>query len=175
MDLVPESEETRMDWRTNYVDIFSCMLFESTGDSEADSDFNGADDAGSSHEATAGLAEDDAFSCSCENACYNDFDHPTGTGVYVANADEVEREEAGEYVSHLCDEYEDEEVESSGANCYMEVVFKRNRDESEAAESEAESVAGQRNKKKLKVCGAELKKLDERDKDRHFWEACLAS
>lgn len=187
MNFVPESEETHMDWRTTYVDISSCMLFESIGDSEeADSNANGGDDTGSSHEATAGLAEDDAFSCSCENECYDDLDHPTGTGdyVYAVNFDEkkldVEEEEWGEYVSHLCDEYEDEDVESSDANCcnagdHKKVVLKRNGDEWEAAELETEAGAGQRSKK-LKVCGAELElKLNQRDKDRHFWEACLAS
>ncbi|KAL3531407.1 hypothetical protein ACH5RR_010729 [Cinchona calisaya] len=163
--------------RRNYVDISSCMLFEATGDSEADFDTSvNIDNMGASSEDTAGLAEDDAFSCSCENEC-NDFDHRTEDYVYFGDHDEEEKKESvHEYEEEEEDDDEDEDetvnqVLRTNDHNYMAGVkiLKRNIDHQALNEEFIEEGS----RKKLKVCRSGF--MSERDKDRHFWETCLAS
>lgn len=165
-----------MDWR-DYVDISSCMLFETTGDSEADFDITV--NMGASSEDTAGLAEDDAFSCSCENEYYQDFDHRTEDHVY---ADDEEEEEEKLVDDEYHEEEEVDEGEDNGetvdqvrndhqCKAGVKVVLKRNSTHQKSEEGEV--VMEEQQRKKMKVCGAEL--MNERDKDRLFWESCLAS
>ncbi|KAL3517504.1 hypothetical protein ACH5RR_020093 [Cinchona calisaya] len=153
-----------MEWRCNYVDVSSCMLFETIGDSEeADSNFNHNDDIGGSiYEERSGLAEDDAYSCSCETHEYcKDFDHPTGDDCVYVDDDHNEEENVGyEY-------YEDEEDAVDQVVIDDIKVLKGNR------EWESEEGLTVTRTKKLKVCCSEF--LNEPDKDRHFWETCLAS
>uniref|UniRef100_A0A5B6YUZ5 Uncharacterized protein n=1 Tax=Davidia involucrata TaxID=16924 RepID=A0A5B6YUZ5_DAVIN len=153
-----------MDLR-NVVDVSSFLHCEATGDSEADSDLNmGA------VSTDMDVAEDDAQSCSCDlSDCarvieFDHFDDDDGDDLEYVHDDDDD------------DDYDDddEEEEEEVINQYWAG------DDKVAPPSKAPGLvtctaaAGQR--KKSRGCIDPTKELmNEMDRNKLFWETCLAS
>ncbi|CAI9781137.1 unnamed protein product [Fraxinus pennsylvanica] len=141
------------------LDVSCLMLFEASGDSEID----GVDDA------TVGSFvedEDDAESCSygsfdwkCIKEIENDFDQRVEF-FCLKDDEEVENDGNHEEVEDMVEQY------YCGGYEAAEVVAPNASEESVVAEKF----------KKPKVCeDPNMKMMHQRDRDRLFWEACLAS
>ncbi|KAL2535342.1 uncharacterized protein Fot_16733 [Forsythia ovata] len=141
------------------LDVSSLMLFEASGDSEID----GVDDA---TVVSFEEDEDDAESCSygsshceCIKKIEIDFDQRV-EDFCLKDDEELENEGNHEEVEDVVDQY-------YGGYKAREVAPPPNTSE--------ESVVADKFKKS-KVCDdANMKMLNQRDRDRLFWEACLAS
>lgn len=129
-----------MDDERNVIDVTSFLLFESIGDSEADSDLNMANSLGQEINRDE---VDDAESCS-------DYVGP----IELCDFDHDQEEHDDDHEDDIDDEEEEEEEDGIDQvwSSYGKVVLH----------------------KKSKVC-VDDSKMNERDKDRHFWETCLAS
>lgn len=163
----------------NYVDVSSSILFETTADSEADSDINRNTDGDMC------LADDDALSCSCDGIDLNDFetaranhdqfdlvDDEKPMDDDYRNFDEEDEDE---------DEDEDEEEEGvveqfwNGDNCNNKAKDLKNRTNGRSLPNYSPGVLMEKRqrRKKLKICAEEF--VNQRDRDKLFWETCLAS
>uniref|UniRef100_A0A5B6YUN0 Uncharacterized protein n=1 Tax=Davidia involucrata TaxID=16924 RepID=A0A5B6YUN0_DAVIN len=154
-----------MDLR-NVVDVSSFLHCEATGDSEADSDLNmGA------VSTDMDVAEDDAQSCSCDlSDCarvieFDHFDDDDGDDLEYVHDDDDDDDDYDD---------DDEEEEEEVINQYWAG------DDKVAPPSKAPGLvtctaaAGQR--KKSRGCIDPTKELmNEMDRNKLFWETCLAS
>ncbi|CAA3026790.1 Hypothetical predicted protein [Olea europaea subsp. europaea] len=158
--------------RKAVFDVSSFILFEATGDSEVDREVPAA---------AMDVAEDDALSCS---ACTNEYINQEewgGDKVAPSNASK------GCTVVHqqrkklkIGDDYHSrgEEMEEDDSCSTTGVVDQEcNGDEAALPTTRASfSVAVPKKSKKLKTCEApNIKLLNQGDRDKLFWEACLGS
>ncbi|CAA2973302.1 Hypothetical predicted protein [Olea europaea subsp. europaea] len=146
------------------LDVSCLMLFEASGDSEID----GVDDAtvGSFEE-----DEDDAESCSYESSdwkCIKKIENDSDQRVDIfclKDDEEVENDGNHGEVEDVVEQY------YCGNYKAAEVVVPPPRPPNASEESEVAEKF-----KKPKVCDdPDTKMMNQRDKDRLFWEACLAS
>ncbi|CAL5425330.1 unnamed protein product [Camellia sinensis] len=143
----------KMDEKKEFVDLSSMMLFEATGDSETISELNiVAVDA-----ELMDAAEDDALSCSCDDLMncelgkFDDLGHTHDEVYHVADHGGDEEEDIDQDWTDGGDDEDDDEVVMS-------------------------STAKAREHKKLRVCvDSAMELMNEMEKSRLFWEACLAS
>ncbi|CAN4091459.1 unnamed protein product [Withania somnifera] len=169
---------------SSLVDVSSFLLFESTGDSEFDSNFWCTSDdpmdslitLNTSHQRF--LEDDDAQSCSYEECCHvvavvdDDGEDMNDLDFKIVNEDNKDDDNDGVVDSSRC---------SHGFNC-KHVGWNRNMEDEDEDDDEA-GVVEQRwmngvNKKCKSnyvnsVVDTEFKR--QKDKDKLFWETCLAS
>ncbi|CAK9175883.1 unnamed protein product [Ilex paraguariensis] len=154
-------KETEMA-RRNVFDVCPFLLFEVTGDSEVDSDLNMVGTI--IEEDRVEVAEDDAESCSCElddDVRLNEFDdsdhnreHDHGNDHLHENDKEAAEKEEGEVINQ---DWTGDKGVLSSTNSISKFVMARKR-------------------KKSEVCvDKTLEVMNQRDRDRLFWETCLAS
>lgn len=144
-----------MSWMES-VDVYSCMMFEAAGDSEADSDINhlGLSDDG------ACLNDDDAMSCSCDGELRDRL--PSGD-----NVDEEKQATDHDKVYKVYDDGDDDEDEEDDA---VNQILKPKTNSSRHVKSQGTN-------QDFWVCSDStmLKLMDDKDRDKLFWETCLAS
>ncbi|XP_059663797.1 pheromone-processing carboxypeptidase KEX1 [Cornus florida] len=135
-----------MEWR-NFVDMSSFLLFEAAGDSEADSDLN-------MDAVDTNVADDDAQSCSCD---FSD-------SVLVPEFDDFSDDQGSLHHDDDDDDGDEEEEEAIDQNWTgdSKVV--------PPFTMPGMAVAGQLNK--MRAC---VDSNTEMQKNRDFWETCLAS
>ncbi|KAI5680376.1 hypothetical protein M9H77_01603 [Catharanthus roseus] len=166
-----------MDW-LNCVDFCCSMLFEATADSEADSDVNKNMDHALLRDDN-GLAEDDALSCSFDDefdlisTADLEFDQIDEQHEEVIKADDSESE-------NVADDDDDDDEEEQGEFNQIgngNVVGRKTKKDLNSNWNRGVFTDSDRRLKKLKVCGDSMKQelMNERDKDKLFWETCLAS
>ncbi|KEH43117.1 hypothetical protein MtrunA17_Chr1g0192951 [Medicago truncatula] len=141
-----------MDRKKNSGDFFSCGLYEATGDSEADicdPYINmDCDIARSVYDDD----NDDAMSCSNDGSAVNEHDHSWCDDDDEKRLEDDEEEKDVVYGTSYCSEDDDDD------------------------DDEKNEIHNQQKKKKWYVSfdlGHES--MDEMEKNRRFWEACLAS
>lgn len=154
-----------MDWRNwnnNVVDVSSFMLFESTGDSEADSDLNMVANSLSDDNMGVTYEVDDALSCcsdSCESSVrdYND-DHDQEYAQFSNK-----KEQHYDYNPRYRDRNDDEEEEDKDDAIDQDWT------------SGKEGFVLARKKKSNVYEDSTMEPMKKEEKDKLFWETCLAS
>lgn len=165
--------------RMNYVDVSSSILFETTADSEADSDMNGNMDG------HLCLADDDALSCSCDGNDLNDFETTGYHDQFDLVGDEEPMPEDDDYRNFEDEEDEDDDEEEeeegvveqfwNGDNCNNKTKDLKNPTNGRSLPNYSPGVLMEKKqrRKKLKICAEDF--MNQRDRDKLFWETCLAS
>lgn len=132
------------------VDLFSWFLFESTGDSEDIFELNVA-----SEDAKMDVEEDDAHSCCCDFMVFDDLGDTHDEDYHI-----VDDDDGG-------DDYFDDDDDGD------------DEDDDDDEEEEVSSRGKSRQHKKLRVSddsiSTTMELMNEMEKSRLFWEACLAS
>ncbi|XP_021906861.1 uncharacterized protein LOC110821361 [Carica papaya] len=137
-----------MDLKMNVVDVSSFFLFEGTGDSEIDFDHHPT----MASTETRDHADDDAESCSYTHVSFSDsgsivteFSDCTFKGFF-------DEKDVGNYREEKDEEVEDQEE----VNSYQ-------------------TVDSSRKKTSVNVIDSVKKLMNEKERSKLFWEACLAS
>ncbi|EXC34672.1 hypothetical protein L484_020441 [Morus notabilis] len=139
-------EATSTDTDKNVVDVSSFFLFEATGDSESCSKTN-------PDERVSDLDDDDAESCSWDST-----DRCPSNGDSMDSVDAIDRNCSNDDEDDECDRDEEEEG-------------------SDPVQRRTWSGSGERRKSNVSVDSTtkSFESLNEMEKNRLFWETCLAS
>ncbi|CAK7348226.1 unnamed protein product [Dovyalis caffra] len=139
------------------VDVSSFLLVEATGDSEVDSDANMA-----SIDLVDDADDDDAESCCCDSSdhsCASDFINGARSEVEAYNVNCHVVDDADDDDD---DDEEEEEEQEKGVHVYQSWV-------------EHGHVGLPMKQKSCVSADSAKESLNEQEKNRLFWEACLAS
>ncbi|CAN4093141.1 unnamed protein product [Withania somnifera] len=153
------------EWNTQLVDVSSYLLFESTGDSEFDSNFCSTSDDAMDSLTTINpchrlfLEDDDAQSCSYEERIVHVVDDDMDLDFKIENDGVVDSSRC-QSVGWNSNRKEDEEEEE---------------DEAGVVEQHWMNGVNRCNKSKYVTSVVDTEFKSQKDKDKLFWETCLAS